>query len=69
MKFNSDFKYDLELGEMAETDFHQMLSKKKIEVKFDRKTKETGNIFIEFQSRDKLSGISTTKYVSPIKSA
>jgi len=61
MKFNSDFKYDLELGEMAETDFHQMLSEKKIEIKYDRKTKETGNIFIEFQSRNKLSGISTTQ--------
>ena len=44
MKFNSDFKHDLELGEMAETDFHLMLSEKKIEVKYDRKTKETGNV-------------------------
>jgi len=61
MKFNSDFRYDLELGEMAETDFHKMLSQKKIEVKYDRKTKMTGNVFIEFQSRNKLSGISTTQ--------
>ena len=61
MKFNSDFKYDLELGEMAETDFHQMLSEKKIEVKYDRKAKDTGNIFIEFESRGNPSGISTTQ--------
>jgi hypothetical protein len=61
MKFNSDFKHDLELGEMAETDFHLMLSEKKIEVKYDRKTKETGNVYIEFESRDKPSGIKTTQ--------
>ena len=61
MKFNSDFKHDLELGEMAETDFHLMLSEKKIEVKYDRKTKETGNVYIEFESRNKPSGIKTTQ--------
>mgnify|MGYP001070419334 CR=1 FL=1 len=61
MKFNSDFKHDLELGEMAETDFHLMLSEKKIEVKYDRKTKETGNVYIEFESRGKPSGIKTTQ--------
>ena len=34
---------------------------KTIEVKSDRRTKETGNLFIEYESRGKPSGISTTK--------
>ena len=34
---------------------------KTIEVKSDRRTKETGNLFIECESRGKPSGISTTK--------
>lgn len=62
MKYNSDFKFDLELGKLkGEAIFYKMVSNKKIEVKYDRQAKETGNLFIEYMSRGKLSGISTTK--------
>jgi len=61
MEHNNDFKHDLKFGQMSETKFHKMLSKKKVEVKSDRQSMDTGNIFIEFQSRGKLSGISTTQ--------
>ena len=62
MKYNSDFKYDLEVGQlMGESKFHSMLSNSKIEVKYDRKSRETGNVFIEFESRGKPSGIATSQ--------
>lgn len=61
MKFNSDFEYDLEVGKVAEKKLARILEKEKIEVKTDLKAKKTGNIFIEFESREKPSGIATTK--------
>ena len=33
MNFNSDFKYDLELGQLGEKYLNEILSNKKIEVK------------------------------------
>ena len=62
MKYNSDFRYDLKEGKLkGETKFHKMLSDSTIEVKFDRKTRETGNVYIEYESRGKKSGIRTTQ--------
>ena len=62
MEYNSDFKYDLKEGILkGETKFHKMLSESKIEVKFDRMTRKTGNVYIEFESRGKPSGIRTTE--------
>ena len=62
MNYNSDFRFDLEVGKVkGETKFHNMLSDSKIEVKFDRKTRETGNVYIEYNSRGKDSGIITTE--------
>ncbi len=62
MEYNSDFKYDLKEGKLkGETKIHKMLTESKIEVKFDRKTRETGNVYIEFESRGKPSGIRTTE--------
>lgn len=62
MNFNSDFKYDLEYGILeGESWLHQMLTNKTIEVKSDRMAHITGNVFIEFRCRGKLSGISTTQ--------
>lgn len=62
MKYSSSFYYDLEFGETAE-DWASMVfnSGKKIEVKFDRMAHKTGNIFIEYMSRGKYSGIATTQ--------
>lgn len=62
MEFNSDFRFDLEFGKIdGESWFHKLVTDKKIEVKSDRKTEETGNIYIEYESRGKPSGIKTTQ--------
>lgn len=62
MKYSSDFNYDLEFGEKAEDFVNKLFTNGgKIEVKYDRKAHETGNLFVEVFSRDKPSGISTTK--------
>ena len=62
MEYNSDFRYDLKEGKLkGETKFHKMLSDSKIEVKFDRMTQKTGNVYIEYESRTKASGIRTTE--------
>lgn len=60
MEHNSDFKYDLQLGLKGEDLVAKMLSNEKIEVKTDFKAKDTGNVFIEYKSRGRSSGISTT---------
>lgn len=62
MEYSSDFKYDLGVGKLkGETKLHTMLEDSKIEVKFDRKTRDTGNVYIEYESRNKASGIRTTQ--------
>lgn len=59
----NDFKYDLKVGQLAEKTIGKllMLDDSTIEVKLDLLTHKTGNIAIEFRSRGKKSGISTTK--------
>ena len=61
MNYNSDFKHDLELGQMAERILGSAIKGNTIEVKYDRAAKRTGNVFIEYSSRGKNSGILTTK--------
>lgn len=61
MDYNSDFKYDLALGQLGEGWVGKMLSSKTIEVKFDFACYRTGNLYIEYESRGKPSGIATTK--------
>lgn len=61
MKYSSSFNHDLEFGEKAEDWANDIFnSGKKIEIKYDRKAQYTGNIFIEYESRGKKSGILTT---------
>lgn len=60
MNYNSDFKYDLEIGQKYETMLGELLGQT-IEVKRDFKALETKNIFVEYESRGKRSGISTTQ--------
>jgi hypothetical protein len=60
MIYNSDFKYDLQIGQNYETSLYELLGKR-IEVKRDFKCLETGNIFIEYESRGKKSGIATSE--------
>ena len=61
MKYNSNFKYDLEVGQVAEKELASILSNKKIEVKRDLKAIKTGNIYVEYHSRGKPSGISISE--------
>ena len=61
MDFCSDFKYDLKIGQVAEKRLGVIFSEKKIEVKTDLKAYKTGNVYIEYFSRGKPSGISTSE--------
>lgn len=61
VKYNSDFKYDLDLGQLGEKLVVDILINKKVEVKTDYKTTDTGNLFIEYFSRGKDSGITISK--------
>ena len=61
MKYNNDFKYDLEVGQVGEKYLGNILQSKKIEVKTDLQAHKTGNIFIEYYSRGRPSGISTSE--------
>lgn len=61
MNYNSDFKFDLQVGQIAEREIADIFSGKKIEVKTDYMAQETGNVAIEFQSRGKPSGIAVTE--------
>jgi len=61
MKYSSSFTHDLNFGEKAEDWVNELFSNGKlIEVKNDRMIHKTGNLFIEYESRDKPSGLATT---------
>jgi hypothetical protein len=59
MDYCSDFKYDLEVGQVKEKELAEILQGKTIEVKRDLMTKHTGNVFIEYEWEK--SGIAKTK--------
>ena len=61
MKFNSDFAFDLKLGQDEEIWLADLLQGKTVEVKRDFIASRTGNVFVEFHSRGKASGIATTR--------
>jgi hypothetical protein len=61
MNYNSDFRYDLEVGKEGERIVGELFKNKKLEVKRDSWVGRTGNIAIEFKSRNKPSGILTTE--------
>lgn len=61
MKYSNSFTHDLNFGEKAEDLINYMFSDgKHIEVKNDRLIHKTGNLFIEYESRGKPSGLATT---------
>jgi hypothetical protein len=60
MNFNNDFKFDLQVGQTYENQLAELLQKK-IEVKRDFRAMETHNIFVEYESRGKASGIATSE--------
>jgi hypothetical protein len=61
MEYNNDFKYDLKVGQGAENEFAEILENSLVEVKYDLQASVTGNVFVEFESRGKASGIATTE--------
>ena len=61
MEYNNDFKFDLVVGQMKELELGSILQGKRIEVKSDQIAHNTGNVFIEYESRGKASGIATTE--------
>lgn len=61
MEYNNDFRYDLKVGQISERMVGDLLCNKTIEVKADKIAKRTGNVFIEYESRGKPSGIAKTE--------
>jgi hypothetical protein len=61
MKFNSDFAFDLQMGQAEEIWLSDLLKSKTVEVKRDYMAAKTGNLFVEFESRGKASGLATTR--------
>lgn len=61
MKYKSNFEYDLAVGQLSEKALGDIFDNKKVEVKCDIKAKDTGNLFIEYESWGKPSGIARSK--------
>ena len=61
MEYNSNFKYDLKIGNEKETELGKIFESQTIEVKYDKLACKTGNIYVEYKSRGKWSGISTSQ--------
>jgi hypothetical protein len=61
MKYNNDFKHDLKVGNVGEKYLGSILESKTIEIKTDLQAHKTGNVFIEYFSRGKKSGIATSE--------
>lgn len=61
MNFNNDFKFDLKVGQAKEIELGNIFNNSKIEVKYDLQALDTGNVYVEYESRSKKSGITTTE--------
>ncbi len=62
MKYNNDFRHDLEFGQMGEQTVAEIVAGDTTEVKSERDIwANTGNHFVETESRGKPSGICTTQ--------
>lgn len=61
MENKSDFDLDLRQGEIGERRVRYVLRDPNLEVKRDRWICKTGNLAIEYKSREKPSGIAITK--------
>ena len=61
MNFNNDFRYDLEIGKEGERIVDSLFKEKLVEVKRDSWVSKSGNIAIEYEFRDKPSGIDKTE--------
>lgn len=65
IQFHNGFEYDLKVGQDGESEFSNLLRKGRpfytVECKRDMKVHESGNLFIEVESRGKQSGIEHTQ--------
>jgi len=61
MNYNSDFRHDLEIGQVSEKELGDIFENKTVEVKRDLKARVTGNLYVEFMSRGKGSGIASSE--------
>ena len=61
MEHCNDFKYDLKVGQIGEQLLDEILTLKTIEVKRDSWIYKSGNIAIEYESRNKPSGIAKSQ--------
>ena len=61
MEHCNDFRYDLKVGQGKENELAEIMASKTVEVKYDLQGCRTGNIYVEFRSRGKWSGICTTQ--------
>jgi hypothetical protein len=61
--FNPHFDLCLEFGEKYENEFQKIVESKQLEIKTDKICQRTGNVFVEFESRGKDSGLATTTAV------
>jgi len=61
MEHCNTFEYDLKIGNLFENKLENILNNAKLEVKTDFKALRTGNIFLEYESRGKKSGILKSK--------
>lgn len=59
MEYSNNFEYDLKVGQVKERELADILENKTVEVK--KCTDAFSSIFIEYESRGKPSGISTSK--------
>ena len=58
MEYCNDFNYDLKVGQLKEKELGDIFNSKKIEVKHDLMALDTKNVYVEYYSRGKPSGIS-----------
>ena len=61
MNYNNNFEYDLKVGQIKEKELGSILNEKTIEVKYDKQALSTGNVYVEYFSRGKYSGLATTR--------
>jgi hypothetical protein len=61
MDYNNDFRYDLKVGQVKEKELAEILNDKTIEVKFDKRALDTGNVYVEYESRGANSGIAKSE--------
>jgi len=52
-EYNNNFKYDLKVGQIKERELADIFQREPIEVKYDLKALDTGNVYVEYYSRGK----------------